>query len=123
MTNQTTKTQAYLDAWKHQDAAAMHEMLHPQVSFKGPMAQTEGREAFLSAVRGMFPMLKDVVVRRLIVDGDHAIAVYDFVCGPPIGICRTAELITFADGLIRSSEVFFDARPFEAMMKARSVAA
>src|SRR5450631_703162 len=114
MNIQTDRAQAYLDAWKQQDVAKMHVMLHPQVTFKGPMAETVGRDAFMNAVRGMIPMLKDVVVRHLMVDGDQAIAVYDFICAAPVGVCRTAELISFTDGLIRSSEVFFDARPFEA---------
>jgi ketosteroid isomerase-like protein len=123
MNTQADRAQAYLDAWKQQDVAKMLVMLHPQVTFKGPMAETVGRDAFINAVRGMIPMLKDVVVRHLMVDGDQAIAVYDFICAAPVGVCRTAELISFADGLIRSSEVFFDARPFEAMMKARGVVA
>jgi hypothetical protein len=41
-----------------------------------------------------------------------------FVCRPPIGVSSTAEMVRFQDGLIRDTELFFDARPFEAMQKA-----
>jgi hypothetical protein len=45
---------------------------------------------------------------------------YDFVCRDPIGVCRTAELVRFQDGLIRDIELFFDARPFEAMQRTQA---
>jgi hypothetical protein len=38
---------------------------------------------------------------------------YDAEFGEPIGICRTAVLMTFKDQLIERLELFFDARPFE----------
>ncbi len=37
-----------------------------------------------------------------------------------IGVCRTAELVRFQDGLIRDIELFFDARPFEAMQRSQA---
>jgi hypothetical protein len=37
---------------------------------------------------------------------------YDMDFGEPIGVCRTAALLTFRDGLIARNELFFDARPF-----------
>ena len=45
---------------------------------------------------------------------------YDFVCEPPIGVCRTAELITFEDGLVKTIELFYDARPFEQLIQKAS---
>jgi hypothetical protein len=38
---------------------------------------------------------------------------YDVDFGEPIGICRTAELMTFEGSLIMRIELFYDARPFE----------
>ncbi len=36
-----------------------------------------------------------------------------------IGVCRTAELMTFKDGLISGIELFFDARPFEKLRQSQ----
>lgn len=119
----TTKTtvQTYLRGWKQKDPAAIAGVLSDTVTFRGPMAQTEGREAFMAAVMGMFPMVKDIEPRGLFFDGDQAVAIYDFVCPEPIGLCRTAERLTIEGDKLVASEVFFDARPFEALARARAV--
>ena len=43
---------------------------------------------------------------------DQAMLTYDMDFAEPIGVCRAAALMTFKDGLIARSELFFDARPF-----------
>src|SRR4051812_46346937 len=40
----------YLEGWNRKDASAFAAVLAPDVRFKGPLAQTEGRDAFLAAV-------------------------------------------------------------------------
>jgi hypothetical protein len=42
----------------------------------------------------------------------EAMLAYDGDFGDPIGICRTAALLTFKDNLIIRIELFFNARPF-----------
>jgi hypothetical protein len=42
---------------------------------------------------------------------------YDVDFGEPIGICRSAVMMTFNDGLITRIELFYDARPFEKNLK------
>jgi hypothetical protein len=37
---------------------------------------------------------------------------YEADFGEPVGICRTAVLMTFKDDLIVLIELFYDARPF-----------
>lgn len=112
-------TRRYLDAWNQKDAAAVEALLDPAVTFKGPLAATQGREAFVGAVKRMTPLLKGIEVRYVLSDAERAVAVYDFVCIEPIGVCRTTELLGFTGDRISSSEVFFDARPFEALMRSR----
>ena len=43
---------------------------------------------------------------------DQAMLTYDMEFPEPIGVTRTAVLMTFQDGLIARSELFFDARSF-----------
>ena len=108
----STLADAYVEAWNKKDLNAVSATLGPNVRFVGPMAQTDGKEAFLGAVKRMFPLLESINVRAKFASSDQVMLAYEFVCGAPIGSCRTAELLTFSDGLIASSEVFFDARPF-----------
>ena len=118
MTDPKKLASDYLDAWARKDAERIGAFLHPDVTFVGPVLQTRGRDAVLAAAERMFPMLQRLEVRALFAEGDRALAAYDFVCAEPIGLCRTAELIGFDGDRISSIELFFDARPFEAAMRA-----
>lgn len=109
---------SYLDAWSRKDIEALAALVHPDVRFKAPMQEFEGRDAYITATARVFPLLKRLDVRGQFVSGARAVLIYDFVCLPPIDVSRTAEMIRFDDGLIRETELFFDARPFEAMQKA-----
>ena len=113
-------TRRYLDAWHQKDLACIEALLHPVVTFTGPLSATVGREAFLGAVKRMVPLLEGITVRHVMSHEDHAVAVYDFICVEPIGRCRTTELLGFQGDLIVSSELFFDARPFAAMRARQS---
>jgi len=112
----------YLEGWNRKDASAFAAVLAPDVRFKGPLAETEGRDPFLAAVTRMFPMVEKLALRALFTEEDRALAVYDFICAPPVGCLRTAELIELRDGLIVSSELFFDTAPFAGAQARRSAA-
>jgi hypothetical protein len=114
---------AYLDAGSSKDLDGIAVHLHPDVHFKGPMQELSGRDAILASSKRVFPLLERLDVRGKFVSGDRAMFAYDFVCREPIGACRTAELVRFQDGLIRDIELFFDARPFEAMQRAQAASA
>jgi SnoaL-like domain len=112
----------YLNAWSRKDLEGIAAHLHPEVHFKGPMQELNGRDAVLASSKRIFPLLERLDLRAQFVSGERAMFAYDFVCREPIGVCRTAELVHFQDGLIRDIELFFDARPFEAMQRARAAA-
>ena len=101
---------AYFDGWRRRDIDAIAAALHADVTFSGPTARLEGRSAVLAAFRTLLPMPQALETRHLAVSGDRAMAVYDFVCGEPVGRIPMAELIGFRDGLITSIEMFFDPR-------------
>ena len=109
---------SYLEAWSRKDLKGVAALIHPNVHFKAPMQELEGRDAYLAATARVFSILDKLDARAHFVSGDRAVLIYDFVCVPPIGVSRTAEMIQFEGGLIKDSELFFDARPFEAMQKA-----
>ena len=49
-------------------------------------------------------------MRELIVEGDRAFVLYDFVTDTPVGSVFCGEFLTVEDGLIRSSTLIFDWR-------------
>ncbi len=116
-----TAAEAYLKAWDRKDLAGISKYLDPDVRFLGPMSQTTGKEAFLDSAKRMFALLKEIKVRSKFAAGEQAIFTYDFICAEPIGVCRTAELIIFKNGLISSIELFFDARPFEKLRQSQKL--
>jgi ketosteroid isomerase-like protein len=109
---------SYLDAWSRKDLEGVAACIHPDVHFKAPMQELKGRDAYVEATRRVFTLLDRVDVRATFVSGERAVLIYDFVCRQPIGVSSTAEMVRFQNGLIRDTELFFDARPFEAMQKA-----
>src|SRR5713226_27795 len=111
-----TTGEAYLKAWNNQALEEIKKYLYPEVHFIGPMTETTGNEKVLQSAKRTFGMLKALEVRSRFVSGDQAIFTYDFVCTAPIGVCRTAELMTFKDDMISRIGLFFDARPFEKLM-------
>ena len=109
--------ESYLRAWQRKDLREIGEHLHPNVHFKGPMTETTGKEAYLAGAQRIFPILQSFTLRFSFASGGRVVAIYDFNCSEPIGVCRTAELITFQNGLISGVELFFDARPFDQRAK------
>jgi ketosteroid isomerase-like protein len=111
----------YLQAWDAKDQGALRRHFADDVVFKGPMGEVRGGDAVSRSASNMFPVLQNVDIRDLAeASGNVVIAVYDFVCAEPIGICRTAERCVVSAGLIKETELFFDPRPFIALAASRS---
>jgi len=112
-----TTAEAYYEAMNDKDLAGVARHLHPDVRFVGPMADLVGKEAVLEAAKRFVTLIKSLRVRAKFGSDDTAMLAYDVDFGEPIGICRTAVLMTFKDGLVASIELFYDARPFEKNLK------
>ena len=105
--------EAYYQAMHNKDLAGVARHLHPDVRFLGPLADLTGKEAVLDAAERFVNLIKNLRVRVKFGSDNMAMLAYDVDFGEPIGICRTAVLMTFNDGLITRIELFFDARLFE----------
>ena len=105
--------EAYYKAMDDKDVSGMAQYLHSDVQLVGPMDALTGKEAVLEAAKRLFNLIKSIKVRAKLGSDDQAMLTYDMDFAEPVGICRAAVLMTFKEGLIARSELFFDARPFE----------
>jgi ketosteroid isomerase-like protein len=106
------KAVAYYQAMNRKDLTEMGRHLHPDIHLVTPMENLTGRQSVLDAAQRLLPAIKNIEVRAHFGHDNQAMLVYDMDFGEPLGVCRTAALITFKDGLIVRNELFFDARPF-----------
>ena len=87
------------------------EMLHPDVEFDGTAKPTSGRDAYMSGLPRLVSVLEGNELRDLIVEGNRAFILYDFVTASPAGRVLSGELVTFDDdGLITRITLLFDHR-------------
>jgi SnoaL-like domain len=94
------------------------ELVHPDATFSGTVkVETRGREAFVQGFRNLGPIIERNEVRELIVDGDRAAVLYDFVTDTSVGAVLCAEFLTFEDDLIHSSTLIFDWRRWTEVMQ------
>jgi ketosteroid isomerase-like protein len=102
---------AYYEAMADKDLSGMARHLHPDVRLISPMEELIGKEAVLAAIKPLVNLVKRIKVHAKFGSEDQALT-YDMEFAEPMGICRTAVLMSFKEGLIARSELFFDARPF-----------
>ena len=88
----------------------LREMLHPDLEFDGTVKPTIGRDAYMSGLPRLVSVLLRNDIKDVIVDGDRAFVLYDFVTDTPGGNVLSGELLTFEDGLIRKITLLFDWR-------------
>lgn len=93
------------------------ELVHPEATFGGAVKQaTRGAAAFIDGFRTLGPIIVRNEIRELIVEGERAAVLYDFVTESDAGAVLTAEFLAAEDGLIRSSALLFDMRRWPAVL-------
>jgi SnoaL-like domain len=89
----------------------LEELVHPDATMDGTVkAGSKGAEAFVRGFRNLAPIIDRNEIREVVVDGDRAFVLYDFVTDSPAGAVLTGELLTIEDDRIRSSTLIFDWR-------------
>jgi SnoaL-like domain len=87
------------------------QLLHPDVEFGGATAvQLQGAPAVAEGFRRLGPIIVRNDLEQLIVEGDKAFVLYDFVTDTDVGPVLTGEFLTVQDGQIRSITLLFDWR-------------
>lgn len=104
--------ETYYKAMNDKDPDGIAATLHPQVQLVGPLTVLAGKEPVLEAVRRYMSFVREIRIQTRFSSENQVMLTYHADFGEPIGICRTAVQMTFADDLIERIELFFDARPF-----------
>lgn len=103
----------YYDAMVQKNFDAMASCLHPDVLFRGPLAEMSGKMAVVSAAKNLSQILGGIKIRAKFASGHQIMFAYDFMFPEPIGKLRAAVLMEFTNELISKIELFYDGRPFE----------
>ena len=113
MTEQNvTIAREYYKAYDEKNIPVIEKYLHPDILFIGPLGESSGKEAFLTAAKRFLGIIKKLEIRTAFGSGDQVILIYDLYFGEPETICRTAVFMNFKDGLISQLELFYDPRPW-----------
>src|SRR6185436_14808326 len=97
----------YIDAVRRNDPSNLP--LHPEVIGEFPMNTYRGAESFITALEPFSRIVKSIEVVRLVVDGEHCVAILDI--DTVFGLIPFAEHIRVVDGMIVSVRGYYDPRP------------
>jgi hypothetical protein len=97
----------YIDAVRRNDATKLP--LHPDMIGVFPTNTYVGAEAFVRALEPFSRIVKSINVLRLVVDGDHCVAILEI--DTTFGLIPFAEHIQVVDGQIVSVRGYCDPRP------------
>jgi ketosteroid isomerase-like protein len=107
----------FFGAWSTGDFDTARMLLHDDLRFVGPLEQFDNADAYLAALRNLSQIVKAAEQEKVFVDGDDVCVLYNLVTNTPAGTAPTAEWYHLRDGRIASVRVYFDARPFAAMLE------
>jgi hypothetical protein len=86
-------------------------MLHPDLDFGGTVGKSShGSAEYMAGLPRLATVILRNDIKEIVVEGDRAFILYDFVTDTPAGAVLSGELLKFEDGLIRSITLLFDWR-------------
>src|SRR3990167_872791 len=105
-----TLAETYYAAIREKNRDGISKCLHPNVHFKGPLAEIAGKESVLQVVQNFSEAILNLNIRAKFESGNQAMLAYDAIFPDPVGIVRGAALMTVKDDLISSIELFYDSK-------------
>jgi len=101
----------YFDAWRRKDLDAYAGLLADEVTFRGPLGETDGADATRAAFKGLAGITRAVDVERVFVDGDDVATWFQLHVTPTDTPLQVVNWMHTRDGLIDRIRVTFDPRP------------
>lgn len=96
------------DSWK--------EVLAEDVTFTGPAAQAEGKEAFIKVTEEFIKMIRDARMKTALEAGDYVITQVEIDVEMPTGNTITLDMCEWYeihDEKIQSVKVYYDAEEYK----------
>jgi len=101
----------YVAAAGNKDFDRLTELVDDEATFGGTVKnEVRGVDAFVQGFRNLAPVAIRHDVRDIVVDGDKAFVLYDFVTDTEVGAVLCGELLVTRNGRISSSTLIFDWR-------------
>ena len=100
----------YLSAFTSGDMETARSLLADEFSFRGPILEADGRDAFFEGAAGLAPVVRGYRMLRQWEDGDDVCSVYEFNVETPAGAGSVlmSEWNTVRDGRLTSGRLVFD---------------
>lgn len=102
--------EAYYKAWEDKNVEKMGGYLQPDVLLISPLNILKGKEQVLEVLKKGGP--QNITIRAKFSSGNQVMLAFDMTFSDFAENLRCAVLMTFKDGLIAHSELFFDPRIF-----------
>jgi hypothetical protein len=108
-TDPATIAATYFEAWEAADVDRLRSILAEDVSFRGPLAQVQGADAYAESIRGLFKATEKLVVHHVFVDGEDVLTWFDLYMpgAPPAPVANWCHV---GDGKVKRVQVTFDPR-------------
>jgi ketosteroid isomerase-like protein len=103
----------YIEACGRKDYDTVSRLLSPSMTFVGPGNALTGVAPYLAVLQRLGPVWMRSDVKKVFVDGDEAVVIYDFVTDTPAGAVPIVEWLRVEDGQIASVILFFDRVTFK----------
>ena len=114
MTNEAKQVALeYIEACGRKDYDTVSRLLSPSLTFVGPGNALTGAAPYLAVLQRLGPVWSRSDVKRVFVDGDEVVVIYDFVTDTPAGAVPIVEWLRVEDGQIASVILFFDRVTFK----------
>jgi len=100
---------AYIEAVGSKQFDRLLTLLAPDMEFGGPNVRaTHSAQEYVTGLRRLTLILDHNEIKKILVQGDEACVIYDFVTSTPVGAVPSVEWFTLRDGRIQSSHLIFD---------------
>jgi len=120
LTNPLDVIQQFQQALGKGDFTAARQLLHDNLSFRGPLDTFQKPEPYLEAFKKLHPIIQRIDMLKMFADGNDVCVLYDMVTNTPIGTTFVCEWYQIKGKKIADIRIVFDARPFAAMFAGKA---
>ena len=117
MADATKVVSDFRQAMGRGDFASARQLLHENLSFRGPIGAFDTADAFIEAWKTLPIVVEQVEVRKVFADAADVCVLFDLVAKRPAVTVLVAEWYRVTDGRIAMMQAVFDARPFAAVLE------